>query len=45
MEIAPIKRESLWKEELKIRKAEGQVNLQISEASQTNYQRKILPWE
>lgn len=44
-EPMPIKRESLWKEELKARQDAGEANLQINEASQSNYQRKILPWE
>lgn len=30
---------------LKQRQAEGNFNLQINEESQSNYQRKILPWE
>jgi len=42
----PVKRESLWKEELKERLEKGAgANLQVNEASQSNYQRKILPWE
>ena len=42
--LQPLKREKVWKEELKRRKDEEELKMGTSESVQ-NYQRKVLPWE